>query len=231
MAELIVALDLPTPEAVGPVISSLGDDVNFYKIGLELYSAAGNEIVNRVVTCGKKVFLDLKFHDIPRTVERAVTVAANLGVDLMTLHASGGSAMIEAAAAAARNQPEKTRPRLLAVTILTSLEQHDLTSLGIERELAEQVVALATLALNAGADGIVCSPREVGRLRTLLPHGTLLVTPGIRPPSAELGDQKRVATPHAAVADGATHLVVGRPILQAPDPRQAARAILQDMHR
>ena len=229
MAELIVALDVPAPEAVGPIVEELGGSVEFYKIGLELYCAGGNEVVRAVTSRGKRVFLDLKFHDIPRTVERAVAVAANLGVELMTLHASGGRAMIAAAATAARNHPAATRPRLLAVTMLTSLADDDLHDLGIARSMSDQVLHLASLAVAAGADGIVCSPQEVGRLAAALPPGTLLVTPGIRPATASLGDQKRVATPAAAVAAGATHLVVGRPIVEAANRHQAASAILAEM--
>jgi orotidine-5'-phosphate decarboxylase len=229
MAELIVALDVPSPEAVQPVIDALGDSVDFYKIGLELYCAGGPDIVRAVAVQGKRIFLDLKLHDIPRTVERAVTAGARLGVELMTLHASGGRAMITAAAQAARACPVGHRPKILAVTVLTSLEQTDLAELGVPRALSDQVAALATLALEAGADGIVCSPQEVGRLRALLPAHALLVTPGVRPAGTAVGDQKRVATPAAAVRSGATHLVVGRPILEAPDPAAAARAILLEM--
>ena len=229
MAELIVALDVPSPEAVPPVVDALGGAVGFYKIGLELFCAGGPEVVRAVAARGCRVFLDLKLHDIPRTVERAVAAAARLRVDLMTLHAAGGRAMIAAAAAAARACPSDRRPKLLAVTMLTSLEASDLADLGIGRGMPEQVAALARLALEAGADGVVCSPQEVGRLRANLPPGALLVTPGVRPAGADLGDQKRVATPAAAVRDGATHLVVGRPILEAPDPAAAARAILAEM--
>ncbi len=229
MAELIVALDVPAPAAVPPVLAALGGDVGFYKIGLELFCAGGPAVVQSVAGTGKRVFLDLKLHDIPRTVARAVASASRLRVDLMTLHAAGGRAMIAAAAQAARDCPPGQRPKLLAVTMLTSLEQADLDDLGIGRVMADQVESLARLALDAGADGVVCSPREVGRLRALLPPGALLVTPGVRPAGADLGDQKRVATPAAAVRDGATHLVVGRPVLEAPDPAAAARAILAEM--
>ena len=230
MAELIVALDVPTPEAVLPLLQKLGDSVDFYKIGLELFCAGGPDIVRSVAGQSKRIFLDLKLHDIPRTVERAVKVAALLGVELMTLHAAGGRAMIAAAAEAARSCPAGRRPKLLAVTVLTSLEQSDLADLGIQREMAEQVAALAAMAVQAGADGVVCSPREVAHLRASLPPHALLVTPGVRPAGAALGDQKRVATPASAVRDGSTHLVVGRPILEALDPATAARAILREMN-
>ena len=229
MAELIVALDVPSPDAVPPVLATLGGTVGWYKIGLELFCAGGPAVVESVAGAGKRIFLDLKLHDIPRTVARAVTAAARLRVELMTLHAAGGRAMIAAAAEAARACPADQRPKLLAVTMLTSLEQADLDDLGIGRAMPDQVAALATMALESGADGVVCSPREVGQLRTLLPSGALLVTPGVRPAGTATGDQKRVATPGAAVRDGATHLVVGRPILEAPDPAGAACAILAEM--
>lgn len=228
MAKLIVALDVPTLEEVAPLVDHLGDAVDFYKIGLELFSAAGPDVVKAVTTRNKQVFLDLKLHDIPRTVERAVRASATLGVSLMTIHASGGRAMIAAAAEAARSGSAKP-PRILAVTLLTSLDQTDLTDIGVQRTTAEQVAALGQLACSSGADGIVCSPVEAAQMRTLLGSNALLVTPGVRPSGSDLGDQKRVATPAQAVRDGATHLVVGRPILAAPDPRQAALSIRAEM--
>jgi len=228
MAEIIVALDVATLSEVDAVLKQLGDAVGFYKIGLELFSAEGPEVVRRVKGAGKQVFLDLKLHDIPRTVERAVTSGAALGVDLMTIHASGGKAMIRAAHDAAASCGASA-PKILAVTALTSLDQDDLTDLGIVRPLAEQVAALGSLAVGNGADGIVCSPREVRAMRALLGPKALLVTPGVRPAGAAVGDQKRVATPAEAVRDGSTHLVVGRPILDAADPQAAARAILAEI--
>ncbi len=225
---LIVALDVPTLAEVGPIIDRLGDTVSFYKIGLELFSAEGPDVVRAVTRRGKRVFLDLKLHDIPRTVERAVRSGAALGVDLMTLHAAGGKAMIQAARDAA-DACGPHAPKILAVTVLTSLDQSDLADLGIARDVRAQVESLGSLACGNGADGIVCSPREVARMRALLGPDALLVTPGVRPAGAELGDQKRVATPSQAVRDGSTHLVVGRPILEAPDPAAAARAIVAEM--
>ena len=228
MAELIVALDVSSVDEAEAVVTRLGPAVNFYKIGLELFSATGPDVVARVKAQGKRVFLDLKLHDIPRTVERAVKSCAGLGVDLLTIHSSGGRAMIHAAAEAAA-ACGAAAPRIVAVTCLTSLDQKDLTDLGIGRAMAEQVAALGSLALGSGANGIVCSPQEVAAMRKLLGPAALLVTPGVRPTGAAVGDQKRVATPAQAVRDGSTHLVVGRPILEAADPRAAATAISAEM--
>jgi len=230
MTELIVALDLSTLAEVERMVAHLGVSVDFYKIGLELCSAEGPEVVRCVKAHGKRVFLDLKLHDIPRTVERAVKAGAALGVDLMTVHAAGGRAMITAAQEGAHSAG-LAYPRILAVTALTSLDQNDLSDLGIQRSMSEQVAAMGMLAMRSGADGIVCSPREVGEMRRLLGPAALLVTPGVRPVGADLGDQKRVATPAAAVRDGATHLVIGRPILEAPHPATAAASILAEIRQ
>ena len=229
MAELIVALDVDSRREAVEKVKAIGDPVGFYKIGLELFTAEGPDVVKAVKDLGKKVFLDLKFHDIPRTVERAVRSGGKLGVDLMTIHSVGAKAMIRAAAdAAAEFGPGG--PRILAVTVLTSLDQADLEDVGIVgRSPAEQVSAMAGFAVANGAHGLVCSPREVGALSKALPQGTLFITPGVRPAGAAVGDQKRVATPADAVRDGATHLVVGRPILAAEDPAAAARAIRGEM--
>lgn len=229
MAELIVALDVQTRAEAVEKVKAIGDDVGFYKIGLELFTAEGPDVVKAVRDLGKKVFLDLKFHDIPRTVERAVRSGGKLGVDLMTIHSVGGKAMIRAAAdAAAEFGP--TGPRILAVTVLTSLDQTDLEDVGIVgRSPADQVSAMARFAVANGANGLVCSPKEVGKLSAALPKGTLFITPGVRPAGSAVGDQKRVATPADAVRDGATHLVVGRPILAAEDPVAAAKRILGEM--
>lgn len=233
MAELIVALDVPSKADVAAVIARLGDAVDFYKVGLELFSAEGPDVVKLVKDAGKRVFLDLKLHDIPRTVERAVKSGATLGVDLMTIHSTGGKAMIRAAAEAAATFGAAA-PKILAVTALTSLDQSDLTDLGVARAMADQVEAMGLLAITNGADGIVCSPKEVANMnRVLVPAATgrkvVFVTPGVRPAGAAVGDQKRVATPAGAVRDGSTHLVVGRPILEAADPVAAARAIRAEM--
>ena len=229
MAELIVALDVQTREEAVAKVKAIGDGVGFYKIGLELYTAEGPDVVKAVKDLGKKVFLDLKFHDIPRTVERAVRSGGKLGVDLMTIHSVGGAAMIRAAADAAA-EFGASAPKILAVTVLTSMDEQDLRDVGIAgRTPAEQVAAMAKFAVENGANGLVCSPKEVGSLSKSLAAGTLFVTPGVRPAGSAVGDQKRVATPADAVRNGATHLVVGRPILAADDPVAAAAAILAEM--
>ena len=229
MAGLIVALDVQSRQEAVEKVRLLGDSVGFYKIGLELFTAEGPDVVKAVKDLGKKVFLDLKFHDIPRTVERSVRSGGKLGVDLMTIHSVGGKAMIRAAADAAA-EFGAAAPKILAVTVLTSLDQSDLQDIGIMgRTPAEQVAAMAKFAVANGANGLVSSPKEVGALSKALPAGTLFITPGVRPAGAAVGDQKRVATPAEAVRDGATHLVVGRPILAAEDPVAAARLIAAEM--
>ena len=226
MAELIVALDVQTREEAVAKVKAIGPAVDFYKIGLELFTAEGPDVVKAVKDLGKRIFLDLKFHDIPRTVERAVRSGGKLGVELMTIHSTGAKAMIRAARTAA-DEFVQDGPKILAVTVLTSLDQGDLSDVGIVgRTPAEQVLAMAKFATANGAHGLVCSPQEVGSLSAALPPGVLFITPGVRPAGAEIGDQKRVATPADAVRDGATHLVVGRPILAAPDPVAAAHEIL-----
>lgn len=224
--EIIVALDVPTSREIAPVLARLPAELSWYKVGLELFCAEGPATLAPLRE--RNIFLDLKLHDIPRTVERAVKSAARHGVKLLTVHACGGRPMLEAAAKAAR-ETGPDRPRLLAVTVLTSMDANDLADVGVTRPVSAQVLALAELALSAGIDGLVCSPQEVGELRRRLGPGALLVTPGIRLPGGELGDQKRVATPGAAARDGATHLVIGRPILEAADPAAAVRAIKADL--
>jgi orotidine-5'-phosphate decarboxylase len=230
MAMLIVAMDVANVAEAEEMVERIGPAVGFYKIGLELFSAAGPDVVTRIQARGKHIFLDLKLHDIPRTVERAVTACGHLGVDLLTIHSSGGRAMIQAAHNAAAAFGEKA-PKIVAVTMLTSLDQKDVTELGISRPIAAQVETLGMLALSSGADGIVCSPHEVAAMRRCLGPSAVLVTPGVRPAGAGVGDQKRVATPAQAVRDGANYLVVGRPILEAADPRAAAVAILEEMQQ
>ena len=223
---LIVALDVPTLTEMESTLNRLPDSIEWYKVGLELFCAEGPTILDPLKQRNKKIFLDLKLHDIPRTVANAVKTAASHGVNLMTVHAIGGRAMLEAAAEAARECPHP--PKLVAVTTLTSLSQEDFIDLGIARSVADQALALGELAISSGIDGLVTSAHEAGALRQKFPTA-LLVTPGIRMPDGDIGDQKRVATPAFAVQQGATHLVVGRPILQATDPVATTGAILADI--
>ncbi|MDK2857483.1 MAG: orotidine-5-phosphate decarboxylase [Verrucomicrobiota bacterium] len=223
---LIVALDVPTLAEMEKAVHRLPDSIEWYKVGLELFCADGPAVLEPLKKRNKKIFLDLKLHDIPRTVANAVKTAASHGVDLITVHAIGGRAMLEAAAGAARECIDP--PKLVAVTTLTSLSQDDFKDLGIERSVSDQALALGKLAIDSGIDGLVTSAHEAGALRREFPQA-LLVTPGIRLPGGDVGDQKRIATPAFAIQQGATHLVVGRPILQADDPAAAAAAICSNI--
>ena len=224
---LIVALDVPTADAALALVDRLEGRCTWFKVGLELYVAAGPGIVEKLVDRGHSVFLDLKLHDIPNTVAAAVRATASLGVHMLTIHAAGGPAMLAAACEAVAGIAAP--PQLLAVTVLTSMDQAQVTAVGVPRSPQEQVTLLAKMGLEAGIDGYVCSPQEVAALRTLTGPSGVLVIPGIRPAGADRGDQQRVATPAQALREGASYLVVGRPITQAHDPAQAAEAILEEM--
>jgi orotidine-5'-phosphate decarboxylase len=224
---LIVALDFSTAEGALSLADRLSEQCQWFKVGLELYVAAGPAIVEKLVSRGHSVFLDLKLHDIPNTVASAVRATASLGVSMLTVHASGGPAMLIAAREAA--SALATPPELLAVTVLTSMDHEQLKAAGASGTPQEQVARLARLGIEAGYRGFVCSPLEVATLRTLTGPAGVLVTPGIRPSSAEQDDQMRVATPTQALSQGANYLVVGRPITQAPDPSVAAEAILLEI--
>lgn len=282
---LIVALDVSSATQAQRIVSSLGDSVRAYKIGMQLYTAAGPQIVRDLIASGKEVFLDLKYHDIPNTVAAAVREAAQLGVSMLTVHASGGGKMLRAAVQAAREPDEfgdtvpartdvlspdkqnrggagvlarteddlkavapnndfggagvaartnipartKNKPLILAVTILTSMDTFDLRETGIRDPVLDQVVRLASIALDAGCDGLVSSAHEVKALRAKFGDGFLAITPGVRPAGADHGDQARVVTPADALAAGATCIVVGRPITAAADPARATREILDDL--
>jgi len=226
--QLIVALDLPSSQALNALLQSLPREILWFKVGLELFAAEGPRALAPLHAQGKKIFLDLKLHDIPHTVERAVTAAAQHGIGMLTLHAAGGRAMLQAAAQAARACHGQA-PKLIAVTTLTSLDQADLAEIGIGRTVADQALGLSELALASGMDGLVASAQETERLRRHFGPGPLLVTPGIRPAEGQPGDQKRVATPTLAVRAGSNFLVVGRPILEAKDPRAAAFDILNEI--
>lgn len=224
---LIVALDFPEAAPALDLADRLDGHCRWFKVGLELYLAEGNAIVHELRRRGLSVFLDLKLHDIPNTVARAVRTVAETGAELLTVHASGGPAMLAAAAEAAESVSHA--PRLLAVTVLTSMDRVQLSATGVAAAPADQVLLLAEMAASAGISGFVASAEEVADLRRKLPSA-ILVIPGIRPAGSATGDQKRVATPAAALAGGADYLVVGRPITQAADPAAAALAILEEMH-
>lgn len=224
---LIVALDVPGASEAIEMVNRLESCCCWFKVGLELFVAAGPAVLEPLVKRGHSIFLDLKLHDIPNTVAGAVRCAASLGVRMLTLHASGGPAMLAAAKAALEGVANP--PELLAVTVLTSMDQEQASAVGLDRSPAQQVELLARMGQQAGIRGFVCSPQEVATLRSLTGPEGVLVIPGIRPAGAATGDQKRIATPADALKAGASYLVVGRPITQAPDPAQAAEAILAEM--
>lgn len=224
---LIVALDVPDAPSAASLVARLEGACTWFKVGLELFVSAGPAVLDPLLARGHSVFLDLKFHDIPNTVAGAVRSAAALGVRMLTVHAAGGPAMLAAARAALEGVANP--PELLAVTVLTSMDPSQMNSVGLDRSPAEQVTLLARMGLEAGIRGFVCSPQEVAAVRALTGPEGVLVVPGIRPAGAAAGDQKRIATPAETLRRGASHLVVGRPITQAPDPAAAARAILNEM--
>ena len=236
MDKLIVALDVDTPDKALKLVKQLRGVAGMFKIGSTLFTLAGPQVVKDVVASGAKVFLDLKFHDIPHQVAGAARAAAQLGVSLFTIHASGGTEMMRAAVEAVAEvaeQEHKPRARVLAVSVLTSIDTNTLTQIGVNASPEESVLRLVKLAEQAGIDGVVASPQETSKIRAAVPNPDfLIVTPGIRPAGIDPGDdQRRVATPQAALSAGASYLVVGRPITGAPDPVAAAREIANQMER
>jgi len=223
---LIVALDVSSASEAQKLVTRIGDAAGIYKVGLQLFIAEGPAIVRDLVGSGRRVFLDLKLHDIPTTVALAVKSAAELRVDMLTIHATGGAAMLRAATEAAAG-----RLNLLAVTVLTSLKDGDMQEIGVSGCVADQVLRMAALAQSAGCHGIVTSPREAQTVRKALGEGFAIVTPGIRPAGAEANDQQRTATPAQAIGNGVSHIVVGRPITHAADPAKAAQAVISEMEQ
>ena len=221
---LIVALDVSTAEAARKIVAAVGDSAHAYKIGMQLYTAVGPSIVGELVASGRRVFLDLKYHDIPNTVDAAVHEAAKLGVSMLTVHASGGGKMLRAAVEAA----SAVNPKLivLAVTVLTSLDEAELGKIGLRSGVLEQVLRLTALARSNGCQGVVASAQEAGALREEFGNDFVIVTPGVRLAGSGPDDQARVVTPAEAIAAGASYIVVGRPITAASDPAAEARAIL-----
>jgi orotidine-5'-phosphate decarboxylase len=228
-SKIIVALDYPNAEQALAFVARISPAPCRLKVGKELFTSAGPEFVESLVELGYDVFLDLKFHDIPNTVNKAVSAAAALGVWMLNVHALGGSAMLQAAREAVEPLPQDQRPFLIAVTVLTSTDQVGLQELGINRSVEETVIHLSRISLDNGLDGMVCSALEVVPLRQAFGDSPLLVTPGIRPAGADRDDQSRIMTPEQAVAAGSSYLVIGRPITQSEDPVATLEKINQSL--
>ena len=222
---LMVALDVPELETALTLVDRLGDQVEWYKVGKQLFTHYGPKVLEELRTRGRKVFLDMKFHDIPNTVAQAIRSAALIGADIINVHASGGPAMLAAAAEAGR----ETGKTVIAVTVLTSMDAEQLAAIGIQATPAKQVLRLARLTQEAGLPGVVCSALELPMLRREFGADFLTLVPGIRPAGAAAGDQKRIMTPVQAAAAGASYIIVGRPIVAAPDPAAAAQAVLAEL--
>jgi orotidine-5'-phosphate decarboxylase len=222
-----VALDVSKTADAQRIVGQIGRLAGFYKVGKQLFTAEGPQVVRDLVGSGHRVFLDLKYHDIPNTVGKAVGEACRLGVSMLNVHASGGSRMLKAAVEAAASSSNK--PLLLAVTVLTSLNDEDMQEIGVAGRAIDQVLRMANLARDCGCGGVVASPREIRQLRQAMGTGFAIVTPGVRPAGSGKDDQERSATPAEAISAGASHIVVGRPITAAPDPAEAARRILDEI--
>jgi len=231
---LIVALDVDTREKAISFIEKLKKDIGIFKIGSELFTSCGPAIIEEVKSRDCRVFLDLKFHDIPNTVAKSAAAAAKLGVFMFNVHAMGGIEMMKKAAYVVREEAKKLKidkPNLIAVTVLTSMDENSLKKIGVGDNMESQVLRLAKLAKDSGLDGVVASPSEIKPIRKALGKDFLIVTPGVRPAWAAVNDQKRIATPKEAIDDGADFIVVGRPIIEAHDPIDAARRILKDIQK
>lgn len=225
--KVIIALDVSSREEAMHLVKDLRDTVGMFKIGSQLFTACGPQIVRDIVASGGKVFLDLKFHDIPNTVTHAAVEAAELGVSMMTIHASGGRAMMQSVAKELHDKFGNKRPIVVAITVLTSFDTRALFEIGIEVPIEEHVKRLALFAQECGIDGVVCSPREIQAVRKIVNQNFRIVTPGIRMPDQSLNDQQRIATPHEALSAGADYIVVGRAITADPDPHAAAERLLK----
>jgi orotidine-5'-phosphate decarboxylase len=229
--KIIIALDVDSREEGIALVRQLKDTLIF-KVGLQLFTALGPSLIEELQDLGKKVFLDLKLHDIPNTVAGAVRMGTRHGVYMMTLHASGGKEMMASAVQSAREEAENMGmepPLLLAVTVLTSLKNENLKEIGVASETLDQVVNLAGLAQQAGTEGIVCSPKEIETVKKIYGSDLTIVAPGIRPHWAAAGDQKRIMTPSEAIEKGADYLVIGRPVIKAPSPRDAFLRIVDEL--
>lgn len=229
---LITALDYPTFDQAKALVEELGDAVTFYKVGMELFYGAGPDMIRYLKDKNKKVFLDLKLQDIPNTVAHSLAVLTRLGADIMNVHAVGGPKMMAEGVKAVREAARelgRPAPRLIAVTVLTSMDENQWKPLNYAKPIGEEVLDLAALTKESGLDGVVASPREAAGIRQRCGKDFLIVTPGVRPAWAAANDQSRIATPAAAIRNGSTHLVVGRPITKAENKQEAVRKILEEM--
>ena len=225
--KILLVMDVSSREEAMKLVRPLYEHVGMFKVGTQLFTAEGPSLVREIVDLGGKVFLDLKFHDIPNTVSRGVLEAAKLGVSLMTIHAAGGRVMMETVAKQLQDKFGERKPMVVAVTVLTSLNDAELVEVGIARPMAQQVVAMAKLAEECGMAGVVCSPQEIQLVRRAAGPDFKIVTPGIRMPGQSANDQQRLATPREALTAGADYIVVGRAVTAAPDPRKALEALVE----
>ena len=227
--KILIALDVPSRTEALRLVQSLHDLTGMFKVGLQLYTAEGPALVRSIIDAGGRVFLDLKFHDIPNTARHAALEAAKLGVSMMTIHTSGGRAMMEAVAAELRDQFGDRKPIVVGVTVLTSLDEAAIREIGVSGRMDDHVLNLARLAEASGLDGVVCSPQEIQAIRKVVGRSFKIVTPGVRMPGQSTDDQQRTATPREAIGSGADYIVVGRPVTKAADPRAALQGLLQSL--
>ena len=229
---LIVALDFHDIDSVKKIVNSLGDNVGYYKVGMELFYSVGASVIDFLKSQNKNIFLDLKLHDIPNTVAGGLCSLMNLGANILNVHAGGGYTMMKTAADRLKEEAEKNniaRPKLIAITVLTSINQDDWEGLGYQNSMKDQVIRLAKLAKEAGLDGVVASPQEAKSIREVCGEEFLIITPGIRPAGAAINDQSRISTPAQALKNGASHIVVGRPIIAVENPVEAALKIIEEI--
>lgn len=229
---VIVALDFHELSSVQKLVAQLGDSITYYKVGMELFYSVGSSVIEYLRMQKKDIFLDLKLHDIPNTTAQGLVSLTRLGVSMLNIHATGGYTMMKTAADNLKEQAIKLNmpcPKLIAVTVLTSIDENDWQGLGMTMPIREQVVRLAQLAQKAGMDGVVASPLEAAAIREAVGDDFMIVTPGIRPSGTAANDQRRITTPRGALKSGASHLVIGRPITAAANPKTAAEQILAEI--
>ena len=231
---LIVALDFHNFDDVKKIVNELSDSVNYYKVGMELFYSVGSPVIEFLKSKDKKIFLDLKLHDIPNTVANGLCSLMNLGANILNVHATGGYTMMKTAIDKLKAESESKnieRPKLIAITVLTSINQEDWQDLGFQNQMKNQAVRFAKLAQKAGLDGVVASPQESKSIRESCGENFLIITPGIRPIGSAINDQSRIATPAQALKNGSSKLVIGRPIIASDNPRQAALSIIEEMNQ